>query len=134
LPNNYTREKLSQIYKQERESQKERYVHYCQFTRLWNANFDNIVISRKVRMGICTICANVKSMVNAVRIDNTENDACRKALKENRDSETQERMKAMHQRDKSSKISRSLHVFNDRWHGPKENMFATLYSDSKRYA
>jgi Cdc6-like AAA superfamily ATPase len=66
LPDNYTCDELYQIYKQDMEAQKERYVHHSQFTRLWNANFDNVVIARKVRMGVCAICANLKSMIKDI--------------------------------------------------------------------
>jgi hypothetical protein len=98
LPDNYMRDELYQICKQDLEAQKERYVHYSQFTRLWNAKFDNVVTPRKVCIGVCEICANLKSMIKAIRTNDAEKDACQKLLKEHHDSQAQERLKAMHHR------------------------------------
>jgi hypothetical protein len=44
LPDNYICDELYIIYKQEMEAQKERYVHYSYFTRLWNVKFDHVMI------------------------------------------------------------------------------------------
>jgi hypothetical protein len=68
LPDNYSRDGLFQIYKQEMELQRERYVRYSQFTRLWNEKFDNVVIPRKVRIGVCAIFANLKSMIGQLEL------------------------------------------------------------------
>jgi hypothetical protein len=85
-------------------------VHYNQFTRLWNAKFDNVVILRKVRMGVCVICANLKGMIKVIRTNDIDKDNCRKDLKEHRDSQALERMKSMRHRDKALQSSDG-HVF-----------------------
>ena len=104
LPDNYTRDELYQIYKDEMDSQVERYVSYSQFTRLWKMKFDNVLIPRKVRMGVCAICANLKSMIKGAKSDDVKKDCYRRSLTEHRDSQAKERMKAMHHRNKSLKF------------------------------
>ena len=104
LSDNYTRDELFQIYKDEMESASERHVHYIQFTRLWNTKFSNVVIPRKVRMGVCALCANLKSMIKAVKIENVQKENYKRLLKEHRDVQAQERMKAMHHREKALKF------------------------------
>ncbi len=103
LSDNYTRDELFQIYKDEMESQGEKYVRYSQFTRLWKMKFDNVMIPRKVRMGVCALCANVKSLIKATRNDDAQREKYKRILKEHRDGQAQERMKAMHHRDKALK-------------------------------
>jgi hypothetical protein len=48
-------------------------------------------------MGLCTICANLKS----TKTNYAKKDACQNILKEHRDSQDSEQMKAMHHRDKA---------------------------------
>ena len=45
----------------------DKYVTYSQFTRLWSTQFTNMVITRKVRMGYCSICANLKSIAKGAK-------------------------------------------------------------------
>ena len=103
LSDNYTRDELFQIYRDELQCKGERYIKYCQFTRLWKLHFDNVMIPRKVRMGVCVVCANLKSMIKAARDDYAQKDSLKKILSDHRDSQAKERMKAMHHRDKALK-------------------------------
>ena len=76
------------------------YIQYRHFNRLWRIKFNNVVIPRKVRMGVCSICATLKSMakggISDEQIKNYNN-----LLREHRDSQAFERCKAMHHRQKS---------------------------------
>ena len=82
LSDNYTRDELYQIYREEMQCQGERYIQYSQFTRLWNVRFDNVVIPRKVRMGVCSLCANLKSMIKAARYNDSQKENYKQLLKE----------------------------------------------------
>ena len=103
LSDNYTRDELFQIYRDEMQSRGEKNIKYCQFTRLWKLHFDNVMIPRKVRMGVCSVCANLKSMIKAARGDDAKKDRLKKILIDHRDSQAKERIKAMHHRDKALK-------------------------------
>ncbi len=103
LADNYTRDELYQIYKDEMESLIEKFVSYSQFTRLWKMKFDNVVIPRKVRMGVCSICANLKSLIKGAKSDDAKKECYKRSLSEHRESQAKERMKAMHHRDKALK-------------------------------
>jgi hypothetical protein len=37
------------------------FIIYAYFTRIWKKQFNNVCIPKKSRMGICSICATVKS-------------------------------------------------------------------------
>ena len=104
LSDNYTRDELFRIYKDEMLSQGERYVCYSQFTRLWKLKFDNVLIPRQVRMGVCVVCANLKSMIKGAKSDDSQKDIFKRSLMEHRDSQAKERIKAMHHRDKALKF------------------------------
>ena len=60
LSDNYTRDELYQIYKEDMQCKGERYIQYNQFTKLWNVRFDNVVIPRNTSEGkdggVCTLC------------------------------------------------------------------------------
>ena len=86
LLDNYTRNELFQIYNDDLICNGERYIKYCQFTRLWKLHFDNVMISRKVKMGVCAICANLKSMIKAASGDDAKKDSMKKVLTDHRDS------------------------------------------------
>ena len=103
LSDNYTREELFQIYKDDLQSKGERFIKYCQFTRLWKLKFDNVLIPRKVRMGVCAVCANLKSMIKATSVDDAQKEKYKAALTDHRNSQANERIKAMHHRDKALK-------------------------------
>ena len=45
------------------------YVQYRHFNRLWKLQFNNVVIPQKVRMGVCLVCASLKSMANGGESD-----------------------------------------------------------------
>ena len=64
----------------------ERYIQYSQFTRLWKMMFENVVIPRKVRMGVCDVCANLKSMMKATFGDEAQKENYKKVLTEHWDS------------------------------------------------
>ena len=103
LSDNYTRDELFKMYRDEMESRSERYVRYSQFTRLWKIKFDNVLIPRKVRMGVCALCANLKSMIKGAKNDIAQKECYKKSLTDHRDSQAKERKKAMHHRDKALK-------------------------------
>ena len=45
------------------------FIQYQHFNRLWRLQFNNVVIPRKVHMGVCSVCANLKSMAKSGRTD-----------------------------------------------------------------
>ena len=67
LFDNYTRREVYDSYRSELSTCGEKYVTYSQFTRLWSSHFSNVIIPRKVRMGYCSICANLKSMCKGAK-------------------------------------------------------------------
>ena len=67
LSDNYTRREVYDSYRSDMISTSDKYVTYSQFTRLWSTQFTNVVIPRKVRMGYCSICANLKSMAKGAK-------------------------------------------------------------------
>ena len=67
LSDNYTRREVYDAYRSDMLTSSDKYVTYSQFTRLWSTQFTNIVIPRKVRMGYCSICANLKSMIKGAK-------------------------------------------------------------------
>jgi hypothetical protein len=38
------------------------FITYAYFTRIWKKQFNNVCIPKKSRMGICGICATLKSI------------------------------------------------------------------------
>ena len=99
LPDKYTRDELYRIYREEMQCQGGRYIQYSQFTRLWNVRFDNVMIPRKVRMGVCLLCANLKSLIKGARSNDSQKENYKQLSKEHRDSQAKERIKTMHHRD-----------------------------------
>ena len=67
LSDNYTRREVYDVYRSDMLTSSDKYVTYSQFTRLWSTIFTNVVISRIVCMGYCSICANLKSMNKGVK-------------------------------------------------------------------
>ena len=57
----------------------------------------NVIILRKICMGYCLICANLKSLGRAVRTS-MEKDMSKKLLQEHREAQSLERKKAKHHR------------------------------------
>ena len=41
------------------------YIQYRHFNRLWRLRFNNVVIPHKVQMGVCSVCASLKSMAKS---------------------------------------------------------------------
>ena len=76
------------------------YVQYRHFNRLWKLQFNNVVIPRKVRMGVCLVCASLKSMAKGGKTDD-EIKNYKNILKDHRKSQALERSKAMHHRQKA---------------------------------
>ena len=72
LLDSYIREELFHFYKDELQSKGKRFIKYCQFTRLRKLKFDNVMIPRKVRMGVCALCTNVKSLIKATKNDDAQ--------------------------------------------------------------
>ena len=100
LSDNYTRREVYYSYRSEMSNCGEKYVTYSQFTRLWSSHFSNVIIPRKVRMGYCSICANLKSVCKGAKTV-TEKELNKKLLQDHRDAQALERKKAMHHREKS---------------------------------
>ena len=100
LSDNFTRREVYQAYKDDMLSGGEPYIQYRHFNRLWRIQFNNVVIPRKVRMGVCSICATLKSMAKGGRSDEQIKNY-KNLLREHRDSQALERSKAMHHRQKS---------------------------------
>ena len=67
LSDNYTRREVYDAYRSDMLMTSDKYVTYSQFTRLWSTQFTNVVIPRKVRMGYCSICANLKSIAKGAK-------------------------------------------------------------------
>ena len=59
---------------------------YRHFNRLWRLQFNNVVIPRKVRMGVCSVCANLKSMATSGRTSDVEIKNYKTLLKEHQES------------------------------------------------
>ena len=75
------------------------YIQYRHFNRLRRLQFNNMVIPCKVRMGVCSICASLKSMAKS-GITDEEIKNYKTLLKEHWESQALERSKAMHYRQK----------------------------------
>ena len=82
-------------------------------------------------MGVCSICASLKSMAKSRRTDE-EIKNYKTLLKECQESQALERSKAMHHRQKALQHPEQ-YMCLIRWHGSKENMFATFSKITKGY-
>ena len=78
----------------------EKYVTYSQFTRLCSSHFSNVIIPHKVRMGYCSIFANLKSVCKGAKTM-IEKELNKKFLQDHQDAQALERKRAMHHREKS---------------------------------
>ena len=61
LMDNYTRYEVFMLYKEDMLESNEKFASYSHFSRLWKNFFNNVKIPKKVRMGVCSVCANLKS-------------------------------------------------------------------------
>ena len=63
IPDNFSRREIYNLYKRyvEGVDWNGNFITYTYFTRIWKKQFDNLCISKKSRMGICSICATLKS-------------------------------------------------------------------------
>ena len=61
LMDNYTRFEVYTLYKDDMLDSCQQFTSYSHFTRLWKNFFNNVKIPRKIRMGVCSVCANLKS-------------------------------------------------------------------------
>ena len=95
ISNNFTRREVFKAYKDDMLLDIVHFIQYRHFNRLWRSLFNNVVIPRKVRMGVCSVCANLRRMAKSGRTD--------------------------------------VEIKNYRWHGSKENMFATFSKITKGY-
>ena len=102
LSDNFTRKEIFEVYRNDMEKTHDKSVRYSQFSRLWNTEFNNVIIPRQVRMGVCSICANLKSMAKGAKTE-VEKERFKLLLQEHRDGQALERKKAMHHREKSLK-------------------------------
>ena len=103
LADNYTRREVYDVYRSDMVGSSNKSVTYSQFTRLWSSCFSNVIIPRKVRMGYCSICANLKSLAKGAKTSK-EKDMSKKLLQDHREAQSLERKKAMHHREKCLKM------------------------------
>ena len=96
----WTRDELFKMCREEMESRGEWYLWYSQFTRLWKLKFDNVLIPRKVWMGVCALCANLKSMIKGEKMMMHKKKVINIFKGTSRQS-SKEKIKAMHHRDKA---------------------------------
>jgi hypothetical protein len=63
IPDNFSRREIYDLYKGYAEGVEENgnFIIYAYFTRKWKKQFKNVHIPKKSRMGICSICATLKS-------------------------------------------------------------------------
>jgi hypothetical protein len=63
FPDNISRREIYNLYKgyDEDVEGKDNFITYAYFTRIWKKQFNNVCIPKKSRMGICSICATIKS-------------------------------------------------------------------------
>ena len=54
-------EEVFTCYKEDMLESNEQFASYSHFSRLWKNFFNNVKIPKKVRMGVCSVCANLKS-------------------------------------------------------------------------
>ena len=69
LSDNFTRREVYQAYKDNMLLDIVPFIQYQHFNRLWRLEFINVVIPHKVRMGVCSVCASLKSMAKSGRTD-----------------------------------------------------------------
>ena len=95
LSDNFTHREVYQTYTNDMLLDSVPYIQYQHFNRLWRLQFNNVVILRKVRMSVYSVCASLKSMAKSGRT-NVEIKNYKTLLKEHRESQALERSKAMH--------------------------------------
>ena len=98
LSDNYTRREVYDVYRSDMVGSRNKSITYSQFTRLWRARFSNVIIPRKVRMGYCSICANLKSLAKGAKTS-MEKDMSKKLLQEHREAQSLEQKKVIHHRE-----------------------------------
>ena len=69
LSDNFTHREVYQAYKDDMLLDIVPFIQYRHFNRLWRLHFNNVVIPRKVWMGVCSVCANLKSMTKSGSTD-----------------------------------------------------------------
>ena len=69
------------------------YVTYNQLRRLWTTQLTHFVIPRKLHMGYCSICTNLKSMAKGAKT--TKENINKKLLQDHREAQALERKKTM---------------------------------------
>ena len=76
------------------------YLNYRHFNRLWRLQFNNVIIPRKVRMGVSSVCASLKSFAKGGKSDD-EIQNYKNLLKDHCESQALERSKAMRHNQKA---------------------------------
>lgn len=63
IPDNFSRREIFMLYKDYAEAVEGigNFITYSYFTRIWKAEFNNVRIPKKTRMGICSTCASLKA-------------------------------------------------------------------------
>jgi hypothetical protein len=63
IQDNFSRREIYNLYKGYVEGVEGNgnFITYAYFTRIWNKQVNNVCIPNKSRMGICSICATLKS-------------------------------------------------------------------------
>ena len=85
LLDNFTHREVYQAYKDDMLLESVPYIQYRHFNHLWRSKFNNVVIPRKVRMGVCSICVSLKSMAKS-GTTNEEITKYKNLLREHRES------------------------------------------------
>ena len=62
LSHNFTHHEVYQMYKDVMLFEGVPYIQHRYFNRLWILQFNHVIIPRKVWMGVCSICASLKTM------------------------------------------------------------------------
>jgi hypothetical protein len=64
IPNNFSRREIDKLYKGYVEGVEGNgnFITYAHFTRIWKKKFNNVCITKKSRMEICSTCATFKSI------------------------------------------------------------------------
>ena len=96
LSDNFTHREVYQTYTNDMLLDSVPYIQYQHFNRLWRLQFNNVVIPRKVQMGVCFVCASLKRMAKSGIDDEIKN--YKNLLKKHRESQASERSKGMHHR------------------------------------
>eukprot|EP01018_Ginkgo_biloba_P010915 Gb_30936 [translate_table: standard] len=98
IPDNFSKVEIFNMYKEHAIATEAKHVSYVHFKRLWKDNFNNVRIPAKTRMGICSVCAELKA--RRAKLCGHERDLVTSALQEHREQQARERQKLYKHRKK----------------------------------